>query len=76
MNGKPSYLTSTTAIAFLLTIVGFMGYCYWTKNTDGMMKLVEMIVPAYLMTKGVAMGKNSQASLPKPENPPTPPVVP
>lgn len=55
---KPSYLTSTTAIAFLLTIVGYIAFCFVNKNYEGMTKLVEMIVPAYMMTKGMAMGKN------------------
>lgn len=70
MPEKPSFLTSTTAIAFLATIVGYIGFCYWTKNTEGMTKLVEMIVPAYLMTKGVSMGKNNNhggTDVPKPD---------
>lgn len=67
MNGKPSYLTSSTAIAFLMTVAGFIVYCFWTKNTDGMMKLVEMIVPAYLLSKGISMGQ----ATPPPTPPPT-----
>jgi len=64
---KPSFLTSTTAIAFLTTITGYIAFCFVTKNTEGMTKLVEMIVPAYMMTKGMQMGKNSNGA--KPEEP-------
>ena len=55
----PSYITSTTAVAFLLTIIGYIAFCFVTKNAEGMEKLVQMIVPAYMMTKGVQMGTKS-----------------
>jgi hypothetical protein len=64
MTEKPSFLTSTTSLVFLLTVTGFIGFCFWTKNSDGMIKLLEMVVPAALMNKGMQMGQNGKAKLP------------
>lgn len=73
MPEKPSFLTSTTAISFLIVVAGAVGYAWWTKNNELVIKLVDMIVPAFLMSKGIKLGSNGGS---KPSEPSVPVITP
>ena len=73
MSEKPSYLTSTTALGFLLTVIGALVYAGVYHQLDLLLKLVDMIVPAYIGVKGFQMAtQNGHGAEPVPPAPPGP----
>ena len=55
----PSWITSTTSLGFIIVVIGAVRYASVHNDATLIVKLVDMIVPAFVGVKGYQMGKQT-----------------